>query len=63
MSTSEGKTLLCPICRLPVELGVELHTDEKDQTVHEECYVKKIALEVKRAVPRYSAESRFDCFA
>jgi hypothetical protein len=60
--TSEKETL-CPICFLPVEFGVDLRADEDGRIVHEACYIEKIALKVKRAVPRYYGESKFDCFA
>jgi hypothetical protein len=63
MATNKGKEILCPICYLPVELGVDLHTDEKGRTVHEACHLNKVAPPVKRAVPRYYGESKFDCFA
>jgi hypothetical protein len=63
MAASEKEEILCPICYLSVELGVDSHRDEGGRTVHEACYVKKIVPAVKRAVPRFSGESRFDCFA
>jgi hypothetical protein len=63
MDAIEREEILCPICYLSVELDVELHTGEEGQTIHEACYVKKIAMLGKRAVPRYYGESKFDCFA
>jgi hypothetical protein len=32
--------LRCAICSEPVNLTVDLSTDEKGKAVHEECYVK-----------------------
>jgi hypothetical protein len=63
MDVIEREEILCPICCLSVVLGVELHTDEEGRAIHEACYVKKIAMLGKRAVPRYYGESKFDCFA
>ena len=33
----------CTICARPVDLTVDLYTDEKGKAVHEDCYVKHIA--------------------
>jgi len=63
MATNKGEEIRCPICYRPVELGIDFRTDEEGRTVHEACYVNRTAPPVKRAVPRYYGESKFDCFA
>ena len=37
------KPILCHICGQPVELTLDTVADENGQTVHELCYVKKVA--------------------
>jgi len=34
----------CTICRKPVDLTVDLCADEYGKSIHEDCYVKHIAL-------------------
>jgi hypothetical protein len=36
-------TVLCHICGRPVGLTFDTAADENGQTVHESCYVKKVA--------------------
>jgi hypothetical protein len=33
----------CALCSEPVDLTIDLNTDEVGTTVHERCYVKKIS--------------------
>jgi hypothetical protein len=35
--------ITCPICSEPVDLTVDLCTDENGKAVHENCYAKHIA--------------------
>jgi hypothetical protein len=63
MAANQREEVLCPSCYLPVESGVDSHTDGEGRSVHEACHIKTIAAPVKRAVPRYYGESKFDCFA
>jgi hypothetical protein len=63
MPANEREEILCSNCYLPVASAVDSHPDEEGRTVHEACTVKKIAAPMKRAVPRYYGESKFDCFA
>jgi hypothetical protein len=32
----------CTICAIPVDLAVDLYTDEHGKAVHEDCYVRHI---------------------
>jgi hypothetical protein len=63
MAANEREEILRPNCYLPVASGVDSHPDDEDRTVHEACAIKKSAAPVRRAVPRYYGESKFDCFA
>lgn len=36
------KPILCHICGQPVDLALGTVADEKGQTVHEWCYVRKV---------------------
>jgi hypothetical protein len=52
---------ICLICYRPIEVDTDSNLDKGGGTVHEACHAKKIP--VKRAVPRYYGESKFDSFA
>lgn len=32
----------CTLCSKPVDLQIDLYTDEKGQAVHEDCYIKRL---------------------
>lgn len=55
--------ILCPVCDVPVELSVNLYTDEQNRIVHKTCYTQKIVPTVKSPLSRFYGESKFDCFA
>jgi hypothetical protein len=40
MSTSPE--FLCILCNKPLDLTIDVNTDEAGMAVHEQCYVKKI---------------------
>jgi hypothetical protein len=63
MPANEREEIFCPTCYLTVASGVDSQPDEEGRTVHEACTINKIAAPMKRAVPRYYGESKFDCFA
>ncbi len=35
----------CSICRKPVDLTVDLFTDENSKPVHEDCYARRIKVD------------------
>ena len=41
---NDKSQILCRICRRPVELTLDIATDEDGQAVHEMCYVKRIVV-------------------
>jgi hypothetical protein len=41
---NDNSQILCRICGQPVELTLDIATDEGGQAVHEMCYVKRIAV-------------------